>query len=372
MKKILFTGGGTGGHLFPIIAIARETRRLSDSKDISLYYMGHGNQLSLRLLEQENIKAYAIVSGKIRRYFSFENITDVLFKIPLGFLQSFFLLLFRRPALVFSKGGSGSFVVVLAARVLMIPVFLHESDAVPGMSNRISSHFAKKIFTSFEKTEYFDLEKTSLVGNPILKELLEGSVTSAKELFNLTFEKPILFFWGGSQGAEPINDFVLNILNNLLKNYEVIHMCGKKNYQQVQAEAQTMLDQNLKKYYHAWSFLNEIELKHVFKVADFVISRGGAGSIFEIAATGKPSIIIPLPSSAGDHQSKNAYQYARTGAAIIIEQGNLNPNFFMAKLDYLFSRPQELEQMKAAALRFAKPLAARAIAREILEYLNIK
>jgi UDP-N-acetylglucosamine--N-acetylmuramyl-(pentapeptide) pyrophosphoryl-undecaprenol N-acetylglucosamine transferase len=375
--KIVFTGGGTGGHLFPIIAVAREITRISD-QPVKLHYIGPGDKTSAALLSQETIKIHRIINGKLRRYFSLRNIIDIFFSIPIGFLQSFFLLLFIRPRLVFSKGGSGSTVVCACAGLLGIPIFIHESDSVPGLSNKITSRWAKKIFISFPKTEYFNLTsetskkgpQTLLVGHPILKELLEGNNESAKEIFNVTLLRPILLFWGGSQGAEPINDFVLEILHQLLRDYEIIHVCGKKNYQQVRAESLVITTKETESYYHLWEFLHEIELKHALKVADVIISRGGAGSIFEIAATGKPSIIIPLPSSAGNHQSKNAYQYAKTGAGLVMEQDNLSPNLFLARIQYILSHSQESQAMKAAALEFSKPLAAKAIAREILEFLQ--
>lgn len=381
--KILFTGGGTGGHIMPIITIARELRRLYDSgsfatgdprpsrdkSDLAFYYIGSKDDFGVVLL-QENVKIYHIVSGKIRRYFAFENIIDILFKIPFGFLQSFFLLLFIRPYLVFSKGGTGSVLVTFSARILRIPVFLHESDITPGLSNRITSKWAKKVFVSFEKTAYFDPLKTMLVGNPIKKELLKGDNQSAKEMLAITFEKLVLLFFGGSQGAETINEFVLLILNDILKDYEIIHICGKKNYRKTQLESRAIISKDLEQYYHLYASLSEVELKHAYKACDLIISRAGSGSIFEIAALGKPSILIPLPSSAGDHQLKNAYQYAQTGAAIIIEQDDLTPNFFMGKIQYLLSQPEKINAMKDAALTFSKPLAAEAIAGEILEYLT--
>ena len=369
--KILFTGGGTGGHLMPVIAVSREIRRLHPKSNLEIHYIGPKDELSLLLLAQENIKTHNIVSGKIRRYFAFENITDILFKIPIGFLQSFFLILFIRPRLIFSKGGSGSLVVCFCARIFKIPLFIHESDSVPGISNQAASKWARKIFISFPKTEYFDLSKTILVGNPIKKELTEGNKEDAREIFNLTLEKPVVLFLGGSQGAQPLNDFVLTILNDLLKDFETIHLCGSKNYKNVKMESRVILDKESEKYYHLWEFLDEVQLKHAYKAADIIISRAGAGSIFEIAACGKPSILVPLPESASNHQSKNAYQYSSTGAAVIIEQGNLTHNFFVGKINYLLSNPEKMENMKQAALQFAKPLAAKAVAREILEYLNI-
>lgn len=369
--RILFTGGGTGGHVFPIVAIVREVRRLYSKKDLEFYYLGPKDDFGLILLSQEDFIIKTIVSGKLRRYFSWQNFVDILFKIPFGVIQSFFLLLTIKPDLVFSKGGSGSIAVTYSARFLRIPVFLHESDIVPGLSNQTTAKWAKKIFVSFPKTEYFDPEKTTLTGNPIRKEILDGDKETAAEIFNLTLSKPIFLIMGGSQGAETINDFVLRILNDLLKDYEIIHVTGSQNLQEIAAEAQVIMDKDLDRYYHPVGFLDEEKIKHAYKAADLIISRSGSGSIFEIAAVGKPSILIPLPSAAGDHQSKNAYAYAQTGAGMIIEQENLTPNFFMENIQLLFLHPEKLEEMKQAALAFAKPLAARAVAREILEFLML-
>ena len=155
--KIVFTGGGSGGHLTPLIAVAREIRRLHPKDDVSIFYIGPKDEVGSILLGQENIQPRHITSGKLRGYFSFQNVTDVALKIPFGFLQSIFLLISLRPSLVFSKGGTGSISVTVAARLLRIPVFLHESDIVPGKSNQMTSRWAKKIFISFEKTEFFYL-----------------------------------------------------------------------------------------------------------------------------------------------------------------------------------------------------------------------
>lgn len=383
--KILFTGGGTGGHVNPLVAIAREIRRIYPKKNLEFYYLGPKDEFGLILLSQEDFVIKTIISGKLRRYFSrsgspatledlatlLQNIIDILFKIPFGVVQSFFLLLTIKPDLVFSKGGSGSIAVTYSARFLKIPVFLHESDVVPGLSNQKTAKWAKKIFISFPRTEYFDPKKTTLTGNPIRKEILEGDKQRAGELFNLTFSKPIFLIIGGSQGAQAINDFVLRILNDLLKNYEMVHVTGRENIKEVENESQVVIDKELEKYYHPVGFLDEERAKHAYAAADLVISRSGSGSIFEIAACGKPSILIPLPSSAGDHQSKNAYIYSEAGACTVIEQENLTPNFFMENIQLLLLHPEKLEEMRQSALAFAKPLAARAIAREILEFLML-
>jgi len=369
--KILFTGGGTGGHTFPLIATIREIRNLYSKKDLEFFYIGPKDEFSSILLSQEDVHVRTIAAGKIRRYFSFQNFIDILFKIPWSFLQSFYYLVRIDPQLVFSKGGSGSLPVTLCAGIFRIPVFLHESDIVPGLSNRITSRWAKKIYISFPRTEYFDLSKTTLVGNPIRLEIMNGSKEKAKELFNLTLEKPVFLFLGGSQGAEFINDFVLMILNNFLQDFEIIHVCGMLNLKGVETEARAVINKDLEKYYHLYSFLDEEKLKHAYKAVDFVMSRAGAGGIFEVAAMGLPSILVPLPSAAANHQAKNAYSYAETGAAIVMEQDNLTLNFFLEKIKYIFVRPQALEKMKEEALRFSKPMAAKTIARNILEYLSI-
>ena len=369
--KILFTGGGTGGHVFPIVAIVREIRRIYPKKDLEFYYLGPKDYLSDVLLTEEDFIVRSIVSGKLRRYFSWQNFIDILFKIPIGVIQSFFILLELRPDLVFSKGGSGSIAVTYSARLLRIPVFLHESDVVPGLSNQKTAKWAKKIFISFPKTEYFDPERTTLTGNPIRKEILDGDKEKAGELFNLTFSKPVLLIIGGSQGAEFINDFVLRVLNIVLKEYEIIHVTGRENERETEAEAQVVIEKDLDKYYPPVGFLDEAKIKHAYKAADLIISRAGAGSIFEIAAVGKPSIMVPLPFAAGDHQAKNAYAYAETGASEVMEQQNFAPEFFMENVKLLFLHPDTLANMSQAALTFAKPLAAREIAREILEYLML-
>lgn len=369
--KILFTGGGTAGHIMPIIAIARELRSLYQESDLELHYIGPKDEHNLSLLSSEKFKIHTIISGKIRRYFSFQNITDILFKLPTGFIQSFFLLLFIKPKLIFSKGGSGSIVVCMSAKILKIPVFLHESDSVPGLSNQKVSAFAKKIFISFEKTEYFDITKTILSGNPIREDLLkEDSKVISKEVLGLTMEKPILLIIGGSQGAEAINEFIMVILNDLLKQYEIIHVTGAKNFSKTKIESHLVLNNYLEKYYHLYPSLDETQLQSFYKSADLIISRAGAGTIFEIAALGKPSILVPLPKSASDHQLKNAYQYSKTGAALVIEQKNLTPNFFWQEVNYLFSNPELLKKMTDSALKFAKPKAAEIISKEILEYLK--
>ena len=374
--RILFTGGGTGGHIFPIIAVAREIRRIYPRENIKFFYLGPPNSLHSILLSQEDIKVGWVLSGKIRRYFSglslLQTFIDIIFKIPIGFWQSFFSIFFIVPDVIFSKGGYGSLPVVFSGWLFRIPIYLHEADVVPGVANRILSHFAKKIFTSFPQTqtEYFPPRKMIETGNPVRKEIAEGSKEKAQELFKMAGGKPVVLILGGSQGAERINDTILTILPELLQNFEVFHQGGEKKFKELKAEAQVMILEELKKYYHIFSFLREPELKQAYAAADIVVSRAGAGSIFEIAYLGKSAILIPLPESAQDHQVKNAYVLSRSGAAVVFEEENLTPHFLLEKLKYLISHPQEMAMMSQKARAFFKPDAARRIAEYILGSVN--
>ncbi len=406
--KIVFAGGGSAGHIIPIIAITREIRRIClaaanrKQKEPQFIYFGPKDEFSSILLSQEGIKIKYILTGKIRRSLDlksfFQNLIDILFKIPVGAVQAFTHLLFLGPDLIFSKGGYGSVPVVISGWILETPIFLHESDSVPGLANRFLSKSALKIFVSFQETECFPLEKMILTGNPIRKEILQGSKEEATKLFKLKKGKPLILILGGSQGAQRINDKILEILPELLKNFEILHQCGEKNFKQVKAESEAIipktdlgaapynheesytgqapLDKNHligqapKKHYHLFPFLREEEIKQAYQAADLVISRAGAGSIFEIAALGKPSILIPLPESAQNHQIKNAYAYARNEACLVVEENNFTARFFLGKLKHLVSNLEKLEKMSLAAREFSKPQAARIIAEHIVNHLT--
>ncbi len=372
MMKILFTGGGSGGHVFPIIAVVREIQRMMP-QETKLYYLGPKDDWVHIYLSEEKIEINEISSGKIRRYFTPRaialNILD-LFRVVIGFFQSLFIIFRINPDLVFSKGGYGALPTVFAARILGIPIFMHESDISPGLVNRITSKLALEIFVAFEKTEYFKPEKMIPVGNPIRREVFSGgSEQGGKELIGLIGGKPIVFIIGGSQGAQRINDLVFLILPDMLKEFEIIHQCGTKNFQSAANESRVVAKGDFAKYYHIFPFLRENELREAYFNADIIVSRAGSSAIFTIAALGKPSILIPLPESAQDHQVKNAYVFAEKGAGLSLEQENLTPQFFLEKLRLLSPGTEEAERMKTLAKEFAKPMAAKVIARYLLEYL---
>lgn len=372
--KILFAGGGTLGHISPIVALSRAIKQKYPREEIQLFYLGPQDEFSEKLLAPEGIKVKIILAGKIRRYFGiksiFENSLDVLFKMPFGFLQAFFHIFVISPDVIFSKGGYGSFPVVLSGWLLLTPIFLHESDITPGLANRLSSRFSLEIFVSFpaEKTGYFPAKKMISVGNPIRSEILKGDQEKAKELFKISGKKPVILVLGGSQGSQRINDVLLTIAPEILSEFELLHQTGVNNFKQVEAEAKVVIDKELQKYYHPFPFLEEDKLKHAFSAASLVISRAGSSSIFEIAALGKPSLLIPLPEAAQNHQLKNAYAFAENGACQVLEEANLTPHFFLERVKYLLSLPDKLKEMSAAAKNFSKPQAADIIAEYIVEY----
>ncbi len=377
--KILFTGGGTAGHIFPIIAIVRKIKKEYQEKDIQFFYFGPEDDFSKDLLSQEGIKVRNVLSGKIRRYFGlkafFQNIGDI-FKIPVGFLQAFFHIFIISPDAIFSKGGFGSIPTVLAGWLLMVPIFLHESDVVPGFANKFLSRFSLQIFISFpiehpsnKMKTFFPHKKIISVGNPIRLELLTKEKKAEVNLLKLTGEKPIVLILGGSQGAQRINEVILAVLPELLLNFELIHQVGPKNFKEIEAEVKAVIDKELQKYYHLFSFLNEEEIKQAYAAADLIVSRAGSGAIFEIAAIGKPAILIPLPEAAQNHQLKNAYTYAENNAALVIEETNFKPHFFLERIKYLISQPEKLKKMAHSAEDFSRPQAARIIAGYIVEYL---
>jgi len=373
--KILFTGGGSGGHIFPIVAVARALKNVSQNQvDLQLFYLGPKDNFCRVVLAREGIKVKTISTGKIRRYLNplaiFQNIIDVMFKIPLGITQAFFGLMFMGPDLVFSKAGNGSFPVAISARILGIPIFLQESDIAPGLASRDTASYALEIFTSFPKTEFFAKKKIILVGNPIRSEILSGAKESAAKTFNLKGGRPLIFVLGGSLGAQRINDKIMDALPQLLSAYEIIHQTGSQNIEQIKREIKVTVSNELAAFYHPIGFADEKKLADTYAAADLIVSRAGAGSIFEIAAAKKPSILIPLPEAAQNHQVKNAYSYASTGAALVFEENNFTLHVFLQKIEDLLASTQNLSTMSQAAADFSRPKAATIIAEYILQYLT--
>lgn len=374
--KILITGGGTGGHFYPLVAVIDELNLIIEQQKIvnaDIVFMSE-SPYDKDALYQRGVRFKKTYSGKLRRYFSIKNFGDVI-KTVLGSIKSMWSIFIDFPDVIFSKGGYASFPVVLSAKLLRIPLIIHESDTVPGKVNKFSSSFAKRIAISFPETaNYFPKnkkDKIALVGNPVRKEFFINNKIQAKDagldFFKLEKTIPIILIIGGSQGSQRINDNIIDVAGDLIKNYQVIHQCGKNNYEACKGRIGISLGNDpYRNRYHIMPFMSEVELKMAYGAADIVVSRAGGASIFELAASGSPSIMIPLPESAQDHQRENAYAYSRSGAADIIEEKNLTPHILLSEITRLIDNKEKRDAMSKAAFAFSKPDAAQKIAKEII------
>lgn len=367
--KILFTGGGTGGHFYPIIAVAESIKKISEEKHLlapKMYFMAP-EPYDAKALFDNNLSFVKIPAGKLRRYFSLLNFFDMV-KTAWGILSATVKMYFIYPDVVFGKGGYGSFPALCAARILGIPVIIHESDSSPGKTNLWGGKFAKRVAISFEDAaSYFPREKTAFTGTPIRRELLIKSTVGAEEFLKLQKGVPVILILGGSQGAKIINDLILETIPQLVKNYQVIHQVGAKNIGEVEKMIPVLLKSESEiSRYKPFAFLNDLALKMSAGAADLVVSRAGS-TIFEIANWGLPSIIIPIADSNGDHQRKNAFAYAKAGACIVMEEKSLGPNLFVSEVEKLMGDEPRRKDMGKNALNFSKPDAADKIARGVIE-----
>lgn len=366
--RILFTGGGTGGHFYPIIALAEKVNDIIDKEKIlksNLYYMSD-TPYDSDVLFENSIIFERVETGKIRTYFSLQNFFDII-KTFFAVIVALFKVYSIYPDVVVGKGGYASFPALMAARILRIPVIIHESDTVPGRVNAWAGKFAQRIAVSYEEAgKYFPREKTAWTGQPVRKVLQKKAKEGVYEYLKLDPTVPTIVVFGGSQGAEIINNVVLDALPDLLQKYQIIHQVGSKNLDEVNLRVKTLLrDHPNKDRYRPFGFLNVLATKMAAGAASLIISRAGS-MIFEIAFWGVPSIIIPITKSHGGHQMKNAFSYARAGACVVVEEKNLFPNILIAEIDKLMEDEKRREVMSKAALSFGKPDAAEKIAQEIV------
>lgn len=323
MKKIVLTGGGTAGHVTPNIALLPALRELAF--DIS--YIGSYQGIEKDLIESAGIPYHGISSGKLRRYLDLKNLSDP-FKVVKGLGQSILLLKKIKPDIVFSKGGFVSVPVVLAAKFCHIPVIIHESDITPGLANKIAIPAAKKVCCNFPETlQYLPKDKAVLSGSPIRQELLSGNPESARKYCHFTSDKPVLMIIGGSIGSMVINDAIRTLLPTLLKDFQIIHLCGKGNLDTTLAGTDG---------YAQFEYISQ-QLKDMFALADIVVSRAGANSICELLALHKPNLLIPLSAAAsrGD-QILNAKSFKKQGFSMVLEEENLTPDTLLENIQNLY------------------------------------
>lgn len=323
MKRIILTGGGTAGHVTPNIALLPRLKELQ----YDIHYIGSYNGIEKNLIEKQGIPYHGIASGKLRRYFSLQNFTDP-FRVLKGFGEANKLIKKLKPDVIFSKGGFVSVPVVIAGKRNHVPVIIHESDMTPGLANKLSFPSAEKVCCNFPETlKSLPENKAVLTGSPIRQELLSGDREKARKFCGFENDKPVILIIGGSLGAAAVNDAVRKILPELLKEFNVIHLCGKSK-----------LDTSLTNLegYAQFEYIQD-ELKDLFALTDIVISRAGANAICELLALRKPNLLIPLSASAsrGD-QILNARSFERQGFSLVLEEEELTDELFLATVHKLY------------------------------------
>ena len=337
MKKIILTGGGTAGHVTPNLALVPKLKEAG----FDICYVGSYNGMEKELVEKAGIAYKGISSGKLRRYFDLKNFTDP-FRVLKGFAEANKIMKEYKPDVVFSKGGFVSVPVVLAAKKHKIPVVSHESDMTPGLANKITLSSCTKICCNFPETiNYLPKDKAVLTGCPIRGELLTGSKEQGLKLTGFNSEKPVLLIIGGSLGSVKVNQAVREILPRLIKDYQVVHLCGKGN-----------LDETLTNMpgYVQYEYMSD-PLKHLFAMADIVISRAGANAICELLALQKPALLIPLSAAAsrGD-QILNANSFKNQGFSEVLEEERLSADKLYEAVTQLYeNREQYIQKMKKSS-----------------------
>lgn len=361
-KKIILTSGGTAGHIWPILAVAKEIKK-QNSKSKFLF-VGSKNGVEATLVPQFGLKFSGILAGKLRRYWSWENLIDP-FKSIIGFFQSILIIIRFKPDIIFAKGGYVSFPVGLAAWVMRKKIIIHESDSVLGLTNKILSIFAKKICVSFPKENYPKKyhQKMIYTGLPVRNEILAGSKEKIYADFDLNPQVPLILVTGGSQGAHDMNVVIARMLTDILNFTQVIHLTGKLDFTKLKLLRQK-LPYRLQSRYRVIDFVLE-GMGDILKAADLVISRAGATTIAELAALGKPAILIPLPTAAANHQEKNAEVLRFAHAALIIYQEDLSTKVLIEKIKELLDRPAVLEKLSDNIANFYLKDSAQKIAQII-------
>ncbi|TXH07267.1 MAG: UDP-N-acetylglucosamine--N-acetylmuramyl-(pentapeptide) pyrophosphoryl-undecaprenol N-acetylglucosamine transferase [Candidatus Moraniibacteriota bacterium] len=365
-KRVVLTGGLSGGHTFPLIAVARALSKELDG-DVEFLFIGSRGRFEETAMAEAGIPCRFIVTAKWRRYASVLNFID-LFKLPIALIQALWHLLWFMPDVVFSKGGAASVPIAIAAALYRIPLLIHDSDAVAGRANRFAARFAARIAIAYERAQrYFPASKVALTGNPIREEVLNGDPERGRRSLGFSADRPAILIIGGSLGAAPLNRAVVRMIPDFLAaGYQVMHITGGSNLEQVQAEA-VLLGLKPGLGYVALPFLPAAELADVYALATVVISRAGAGSIAELAALAKPVILVPLSTAANGEQRENAYEIARHGGAVVIEEANLGGHILSEVIADVIAHPEKARAMGDALRKhYYHPDAAAMIARGLM------
>lgn len=339
MKKIVLTGGGTAGHVTPNLALTQ----LLKNQGWDIEYIGSVEGIEKNIVADAGIKYHGIKSGKLRRYFSIENFTDP-FKIIAGVFQAYSLIKKIKPSVVFSKGGFVTVPVIIGSYLNRVPVIIHESDMTPGLANKISIPMAKKVCVSFPETlKHLKSDKGIYTGTPIRTEILKGDKAKGYSICGFNTEKPVLLIIGGSLGSEFINNSIRSIIDDLLKEFQIIHVCGKGNYKS---------EFDNKKGYKQFEYVNS-ELADLFAITDIIVARAGSNSLFEFLNLRKPNLLIPLSKKAsrGD-QILNAESFEKSGYSKVIQEEDITGDKLLEAINQLYKNKNTyIENMQKSNIK---------------------
>jgi len=367
--RVLVSGGGTGGHIYPALAIATSLRREYQAE---ILFLGSDDGLEKEIVPAAGFALATVKAGKLRRYVSLETITGVM-RVPLGMFQAMSIVRKFRPDVAFTSGGYVAVPAALATRVNGVPLLMHQQDVPPNLSNRLAAPLATRISVAFaDSLPYFPARKTLLLGNPVRQVMLDVRDTTpqaARAGLGLDADVPLLLVTGGSQGARHLNQVVCQALPGLLEHCQVLQISGKDLYNETRAQADSLLadqDEALRQRYRLVPYLNE-EMPLALQAADLVLCRSGASTLSELATLGKPSILVPLPPAVGGSaQQENAAMFERKGAAIVISNDDLRADILVERIQALMASQAQLATMAQAASTFAKPEATQDITKELV------
>ena len=368
--RVLVSGGGTGGHIYPALAIATQLRTQHQAE---ILFLGSDDGLENEIVPAAGFRLATVKAGKLRRYLSFKTITGVL-RVPLGMIQAFRIVRKFRPDAAFTSGGYVAVPAALATRLNGVPLLLHQQDVPPNLSNRLAAPLATRISVAFaDSLPYFPARKTLVLGNPIRQSMLDVRATTPQQArTSLGFDAatPLLLVTGGSQGARHLNQVVCHALPQLLAVSQVLQISGKDLYNETRSLANSVLadqDEALQQRYRLVPYLNE-EMPLAMQAADLVLCRSGASTLTELAILSKPSILVPLPPAIGSSpQEANAAMFGRKQAALVILNDDLKPEILVERVKSILTSSTLLEAMSQAVSEFAKPEATQDITKEIIK-----
>lgn len=364
--KIVFVGGGTGGHFYPLIAVAESLYAKYPTTKLELYYIGP-EPYNKAELQRLNITHIYCPAGKIRRYFSLANLLDMS-KTFIGLFVMWYKLYILYPDVIFSKGSYTSVPTLLLARFYRIPVVIHESDSKPGRANKLAKSFAQYIGITYpDSIKYFPESKTAHIGIPV-RQAITIRHNNPFAVLGIPNDLPLIYVTGGSLGAERLNALVLQSLKELLPEFRIFHQTGNAQEEAIVQTSQALIeDKELLARYYVKGTLPGEAVSALLDAASLVITRAGSTTLYEIALHRKPAIVIPIPEEISHDQRTNAYSYAREGAASVMEEGNLTTNLLVAEIRSIMNDPDKYKRMQQGTEHFTKQNAAETIATLLYE-----